>query len=111
MTTCVECGSKLVGQDRPDGIPAWTCVSCGREYLDGPAAALNNAVFQSNQVRLSTDGKEICAMIGLDPVQGVAGYGPSVHEALRDLADQLVTFGVWIEVTDRNHPFQLGERK
>jgi hypothetical protein len=105
MTTCVECGSKVVRQSRPDGIPGWTCVSCGTEYLDGPAAALNNAVHQSNEVRLYTDGKEICAMIGPDPVQGVAGYGSSVHEALHDLADQLVKCGVWIDVTDRNHPF------
>jgi len=26
-----------------------------------------------------------------------------VHEALRDLAGNLVKFGVWIEVTDPNH--------
>ena len=82
------------------------------ESTDGQATALNNAVYQCNEVRLSTDGKEICAMIGPDPVQGVAGYGSSVHEALHDLADQLVKFGVWIEVTDRNHPFNWeGEKE
>jgi hypothetical protein len=43
--------------------------------------------------------------VGPDPVQGVAGYGSSVHEALHDLADQLVKCGVWIDVTDRHHPF------
>jgi hypothetical protein len=37
-------------------------------------------------------------MIGEDPVKGVAGYGASVPEALRDLADELVSNGVWIEV-------------
>ena len=35
------------------------------------------------------DGNQICAMIGPDLVQGIGGFGPSVHEALRDLADQL----------------------
>ena len=35
-------------------------------------------------------------------VEGVSGFGGSVHEALRDLADNLVREGIWIEVTDRN---------
>src|ERR1700730_12878540 len=52
---------------------------------NGPA--LIGRTYQSNTVNLSTDGEEICAMIGPDPVQGIAGYGASVHEALRDLAD------------------------
>jgi hypothetical protein len=77
--------------------------------LDGQAAALKNCTYQSNEVRLYTDGKEICAMIGPDPVQGIAGYGASVHEALRDLADELVQCGVWVEVTDPNHPFNWGD--
>ena len=42
-------------------------------------------------------------VIGPDPVAGISGYGATVHEALRDLADNLVKFGVWIEVTDPNH--------
>lgn len=45
-------------------------------------------------------------MIGPDPVAGISGYGTSVYDALRDLADQLVKFGVWIEVTDPNHPWR-----
>ena len=69
---------------------------------NGPA--LIGRTYQSNTVNLSTDGKEICAMIGPDPVQGIAAYGASVHEALRDLADMLIQSGVWIEVTDPNHP-------
>ena len=67
---------------------------------------LTNRVYQTNSVNLSTDGKEICAMIGPDPVQGISGYGASVHEALRDLADNLIKFGVWIEVTDSDHPWR-----
>ena len=44
---------------------------------NGPA--LTNRACQSNTVNLYTDGKEICAMIGPDPVQGISGYGASVH--------------------------------
>lgn len=71
--------------------------------MDDPT--LKGRAFPSNQVNLFTDGREICAMIGPDPVAGIAGYGPSVHEALRDLADQLVRFGIWVEVTDERHPW------
>ena len=72
-------------------------------------SCLEHGTYQSNEVRLFTDGKEICAMIGHDPVQGIAGYGKSVHEALRNLADELVKHGIWIEVTDPNHPFNWTE--
>jgi hypothetical protein len=106
---CPLCGSRTVPAERSDGIPAWRCLSCGREILDGAAATLRNCTYKANEVRLYTDGKEICAMIGRDPVQGIAGFGPSVHEALRDLADQLVQSGVWIEVTDPDHPFNWGD--
>jgi hypothetical protein len=44
-------------------------------------------------------------MIGPDPVRGISGYGASVHEALTDLADNLVKFGVCMEVTDPSHPW------
>jgi len=32
--------------------------------------------------------------------EGVSGFGDSVHEVLRELADNLVREAVWIEVTD-----------
>jgi ribosomal protein L37AE/L43A len=102
---CLRCGSLTTAGKDPNGITCWTCNSCGRTALDGNEAAWNYSTYQANEVRLSADGKEICAMIGMDPVQGIAGYGASVHEALRDLADQLVKCGVWIEVTDPDHPF------
>ena len=76
------------------------------EAGDPNGPTLIGRTYQSNTVNLSTDGKEICAMIGPDPVQGIAGYGASVHDALRDLADNLVKSGVWIEVTDPNHPWR-----
>lgn len=83
---------------------------------DPSGPELTNRVYQATTVGLTTDGKEICAMIGPDPVQGISGYGLSVHEALRDLAerdaavvkiaDNLAKFGVWIEVTDPDHPWR-----
>jgi hypothetical protein len=84
----------------------------GRMYAPGDPEGpeLTGRAYECNVVNLTTNGKEICAMIGPDPVAGISGYGASVHEALRDLADQLVKCGVWIEVTDPNHPwsgFQL----
>jgi hypothetical protein len=73
--------------------------------IDAHAVTLQGRAYQCNTVNLYTDGKEICAMIGPDPVQGIAGFGDSVHEALRMLAEELVRNGVWIEVTDDRHPF------
>jgi hypothetical protein len=58
-------------------------------------------VLQENEIRLSWDGNQICALVGSDLVAGVAGFGDSVHDALRELADRLVQEGVWIEVTNR----------
>jgi hypothetical protein len=107
--SCLKCGSNQVQEEKQDGIRAWRCLSCGQVVLDGHDAAWNGGTYQSNEVRLFTDGKEICAMIGHDPVQGIAGYGNSVHGALRNLADELVKHGIWIEVTDPNHPFNWTE--
>ena len=62
----------------------------------------NGRVLPANQIQLCWDGNKICALIGSNLVEGVSGFGDSVHEALRDLADNLVSEAVWIEVTDRN---------
>jgi hypothetical protein len=66
----------------------------------GPSAD-RSRVIQENLIRLSWDGNQICALVGPDLVAGVAGFGDSVHDALRELADNLVREGVWIEVTNR----------
>ena len=102
---CLRCGSRTIVGEREDGVTTWRCPRCGITAIDGAGAEWKNSVHQANEVRLSTDGKEICAMIGENPIEGIAGYGASVHEALKDLADQLVSSGVWIEVTDPNHPW------
>ena len=36
----------------------------------------------------------ICAMMGKDLVQGIGGFGLTVHDALRDLADEPVKNGI-----------------
>jgi hypothetical protein len=64
-------------------------------------SADRSRVLQENEIRLSWDGNQICALVGPDLVAGVAGFGDSVHDALRELADNLVREGVWIEVTNR----------
>ena len=53
-------------------------------------------------MRSSSSGIETRSALwfGPDLVEGVSGWGNSVHEALRDLADNLVREAVWIEVTD-----------
>jgi hypothetical protein len=58
-------------------------------------------VLQENQILFEWDGNQICALVGPDLVAGVAGFGDSVYDALRELADSLVREGVWIEVTNR----------
>ena len=73
---------------------------------DPKGPELTNRVRRANTVNLFTNGKEVCAMISADPVQGISGHGGSVPEALRDRADNLVKFGIWIEVTDQNHPWR-----
>ena len=58
-------------------------------------------VLKANQIQLGWDGNQIYALVGRNLAEGVSGWGNSVHEALSDLADNLVREGVWIEVTDR----------
>lgn len=53
---------------------------------------------QAHSVQLVQDGNQICALIGKNLVEGVAGFGATVPEALRDLADQIVLLGTWIDV-------------
>ena len=102
---CIDCGSATVEGQREDGVTTWRCPKCGRTVIDAVGAEWKGGTYPANEVRLSTDGKEICAMIGENPIEGISGYGASVHEALQDLADQLVKSGIWIEVTDSNHPW------
>ena len=62
---------------------------------------LHGRTIQANEVKLHWDGNQICALVGKDLVVGVSGFGDTVLEALRELVDNLINEGVWIEVTDR----------
>jgi hypothetical protein len=42
-------------------------------------------VLRENEIRLSWDGNQICALVGPDLIQGVAGFGDGVHNAPRNL--------------------------
>ena len=75
--------------------------------LDGAQAEWRDGTYLANSVQLFVDGNQVGALIGKDPVQGMAGYGDSVHAALRDLADRLVENGVWIEVADPDNPLDV----
>ena len=90
--------------ENADGIRSWTCTGCGGIVLDGRQAEWRDGTRLADTVRLFVDGNKIGALIGRDLVQGVAGFGYSVHEALHDLANQLVKHGVWIEVADPENP-------
>ncbi|WP_058535430.1 hypothetical protein [Legionella saoudiensis] len=41
------------------------------------------------QVSLAKDGEAWCALIGHDIQTGISGFGKTVPEALRDLADRI----------------------
>lgn len=41
------------------------------------------------QVSIAKDGSSWCALIGQDLQNGVSGFGKTVQEALRDLADKI----------------------
>ena len=62
---------------------------------------LHRRVLPTNAIQLTWDGNKFCALAGPNLVEGISGFGDSAHEALRDLADNLVRESVWIEVTAR----------
>jgi hypothetical protein len=57
---------------------------------------LKGRVLPATEVQLYWDGNQICALVGPNLVEGVAGFGDTAHDALRALADTLVADGVWI---------------
>jgi hypothetical protein len=50
---------------------------------------------------LAWDGNLVSALIGEDLVIGVSGFGNTIPEALRELADNLICEAVWIEIPDQ----------
>src|SRR4051812_9101756 len=62
---------------------------------------LHGRTLPANEVDLCWDGNQICALAGPDLLIGVSGFGDSVIDALRDLADNLEREAVGIEIADR----------
>jgi len=48
---------------------------------------LHGRVIRANTVELAWDGNAMSALVGDDLVVGVSGFGDSVHDALRQLAE------------------------
>src|SRR5947208_1466712 len=46
-------------------------------------------LLRARDIQLMWDGDQICALVGIDLVKGVGGFGSTVPEALRDLASQI----------------------
>jgi hypothetical protein len=59
---------------------------------------LHGRVIRANAVELAWDGNALSALVGEDLIVGVCGFGDSVHAALRELAENLIREGVWIEI-------------
>jgi hypothetical protein len=57
-------------------------------------------VLPASEVELAWDGNALCALVGPDLVEGVPGFGDTVHEALRHLADCLIAEAVWVEIPE-----------
>jgi hypothetical protein len=59
---------------------------------------LHGRVLPADEIALTWDGNLISAIVGPNLVEGVSGFGEAVHDALRELADNLIAEAVWIEV-------------
>ena len=60
---------------------------------------MHGRVLEANEIELGWDGNLLFALVGPNLVEGVSGFGDSVHDALRELADNLVKEAVWVSVT------------
>jgi ribosomal protein L37AE/L43A len=98
---CPECNTPWFEVRDAEGRKGWKCSSCGFRALDGASAEWRNRTYRANTVQLLIDGNHVCALIGQDLVQGISGFGATVQEALRDLADELEASNVTIQVDER----------
>jgi hypothetical protein len=84
--------------------PRQIAASAVKQYMDREIhkpGDLHGRTLSVNEVDLCWDGNQMCALAGPDLVMGVSGFGDSVIDALRELADNLVREAVWIELADR----------
>jgi hypothetical protein len=72
---------------------------------------LHGRVLQASQIDLAWDGNLVSALIGKDLVVGVSGFGETIPDALRELANNLIGEAVWIEIPDRKTIEVLGIRE
>jgi len=59
---------------------------------------LRGRVLPADHVELAWDGDLICALVCPDLVVGASGFGNTVYDALRDLAENLIRDAVWVEI-------------
>jgi hypothetical protein len=86
----------------------WVDIADAAELPFDPTNTTGSSI-QTNVVELYRNFNRICALVGTkDAISVVAGFGDSVPDALRELADTLVKNGVWVEVIDRTE-WQLEE--
>lgn len=62
---------------------------------------LHGRVLQASEIELAWDGNLVSALIGEDLVVGVSGFGNTIPDALRELADNLIYEAVWTEIPDQ----------
>ncbi|SRR6266849_593047 len=46
-----------------------------------------------DEIRITIDGDQYCALVGPDPMQGRMGCGPTPSDALRNLATEIEIYG------------------
>lgn len=57
-----------------------------KKNLNNYKLGISNIIYQ---VSIAKDGDSWCALIGQDLQNGVSGFGETVQEALRDLANRI----------------------
>jgi hypothetical protein len=62
---------------------------------------LHGRVLQASEIELAWDGNLVSALTGEDLVIGVSGFGNTIPDALRELADNLIREAVWVEIPDQ----------
>lgn len=67
--------------------PAWILQYVEQVPEQSVIKAYNNLMCAESVVSISLDGNQWCTLLGEDLQQGVAGFGDTIPESLRNLAD------------------------
>lgn len=95
---CPKCGSVCIREQNPDGSRYSICAHCNAEIVN--PGDMYGRTLAASEIELARDGNLVSALAGEDLVIGVSGFGTSVHDALVELAENLVNEAVWVEVLD-----------